>query len=377
YFVGIEKLEPHVQKKDVERRFQILRKVQLRNTAARFRFNALQQKYTTYLTYWGRICRRIEEGTYKRLLVRLQPGRPGTRGDDDAQVFELGEDEIESLDDDLDDSDHPTTPPPALSAPPVAQPTAQATSLARPAPVAAPRVEAGIPRATATQPDRDARIVEEFHLPFHDEDEPAAAPAPAPVSPPTPSRAVPPARAPVAQPAAPVSPPRPAMPAMPAVNPTVRRAGLSVFGVAPGARPAGASPGVAKPVAPPAPARPAMSPARPEIPVAAAPATAKPVAAPTKPEASPPARVPAPQPTRTEAAPAPAPRERDEVRDLYERYSQSRKQTGEGDVSFDAVAKLVRETLPRLAEKYPGSDVSLDVTVKDGRTVLRPVVKKK
>ncbi|MEO8799763.1 MAG: hypothetical protein ABI551_17850, partial [Polyangiaceae bacterium] len=38
YFMGIEKMEPLVPKKDVERRFQVLRKEQIRNTALRFRF---------------------------------------------------------------------------------------------------------------------------------------------------------------------------------------------------------------------------------------------------------------------------------------------------------------------------------------------------
>src|SRR5688572_24520798 len=72
YFVGIEKLEPHVQKKDVERRLYALRKLQIRNTALRFRFQNLVQRYTTYLTYWQRVCRQIEEGTFKRDLVRAQ-----------------------------------------------------------------------------------------------------------------------------------------------------------------------------------------------------------------------------------------------------------------------------------------------------------------
>jgi hypothetical protein len=34
----------------------------------------------------------------------------------------------------------------------------------------------------------------------------------------------------------------------------------------------------------------------------------------------------------------------------------------------------VRETLPRLAEKYQGADVRLDVAIKDGKAILRPVV---
>ncbi|HVJ90475.1 MAG TPA: hypothetical protein VM580_11785, partial [Labilithrix sp.] len=70
YFMGYEKIEPGVQRKDVERRFVALRKLQIRNTALRFRFNVITQKYNTYSTYWTRICRQIEEGTFKRHVAR-------------------------------------------------------------------------------------------------------------------------------------------------------------------------------------------------------------------------------------------------------------------------------------------------------------------
>lgn len=72
YFLGFEKLEPTVPRKDVERRFAVLRKEQIRNTALRFRFNVVTQKYNTYTTYWIRICRQIEDGTYRRHLQRAK-----------------------------------------------------------------------------------------------------------------------------------------------------------------------------------------------------------------------------------------------------------------------------------------------------------------
>jgi hypothetical protein len=72
YFMGIEKLLPSVPHKDVERRLAHLRKQQIRNTALRFRFQVAIQKYNTYITYWTRICRQIEEGTYKRDLRRAK-----------------------------------------------------------------------------------------------------------------------------------------------------------------------------------------------------------------------------------------------------------------------------------------------------------------
>lgn len=63
------------------------------------------------------------------------------------------------------------------------------------------------------------------------------------------------------------------------------------------------------------------------------------------------------------------------MRQLYDRYVAARKQTGESsDVRFETVARQVKETLPRLAEKYQDADVRLDVAIKDGKAILRPVV---
>jgi hypothetical protein len=63
------------------------------------------------------------------------------------------------------------------------------------------------------------------------------------------------------------------------------------------------------------------------------------------------------------------------MRSLFDRYVAARRETGESaDVRYETVAKQVRETLPRLAEKYQGADVRLDVTIKDGKAILRPVV---
>lgn len=72
YFMGIEKLEPLVPRKSVERKINLLRREKLRSTALRFRFQTQIQKYNTHTNYWRRICRQIEEGTYKRHLLRAQ-----------------------------------------------------------------------------------------------------------------------------------------------------------------------------------------------------------------------------------------------------------------------------------------------------------------
>ncbi len=72
YFMGIEKLEPTVPRKDVDRRIYALRKEQIRNTAMRFRFQMILQRYNVYQTHWQRICREIENGTYKRHMLRAE-----------------------------------------------------------------------------------------------------------------------------------------------------------------------------------------------------------------------------------------------------------------------------------------------------------------
>ncbi len=69
YFMGIEKLEPTVQRKAVDRKINLLRRQQVQNTAQRFRLQSQIQKYNTQQTYWRRICRQIEEGTYQRHVM--------------------------------------------------------------------------------------------------------------------------------------------------------------------------------------------------------------------------------------------------------------------------------------------------------------------
>lgn len=70
YFMGLEKLEPLIPKKDVERRIWVLRRVQVRNTGLRFKFQMLIQRFNTFQQYWLRVVREIENGTYRRDVLR-------------------------------------------------------------------------------------------------------------------------------------------------------------------------------------------------------------------------------------------------------------------------------------------------------------------
>lgn len=75
WFQGIERLEPTVPRKDLDRTFVFLNKEKPRNTAARFKLAQLKARYSTYIIYWQRIARQIEEGTYARDVRRARQRR--------------------------------------------------------------------------------------------------------------------------------------------------------------------------------------------------------------------------------------------------------------------------------------------------------------
>jgi hypothetical protein len=79
WFQGLERIEPQIPRKQFDRLLHELRKQQPRNTGLRFRFQTLIQRYTTLQTYWKRIGRQIEEGTYRRDLLRARRRREAAR----------------------------------------------------------------------------------------------------------------------------------------------------------------------------------------------------------------------------------------------------------------------------------------------------------
>ncbi len=105
YFMGFEKLEPTIPRKEVDRRFALLRKENIRNTALRYRFNVATQKYSTYAMYWNRICRQIEEGTFKRHVQRAERrfGRHARREQDLSIDVDMAD--FESVDIDMEMED--------------------------------------------------------------------------------------------------------------------------------------------------------------------------------------------------------------------------------------------------------------------------------
>lgn len=75
WFAGIDRVEPQQMKKQFESLQRSLSQNQPRNTASRFRFQQIKQRYATYITYWSRIARQIEEGTYRRDVLRARRQR--------------------------------------------------------------------------------------------------------------------------------------------------------------------------------------------------------------------------------------------------------------------------------------------------------------
>jgi hypothetical protein len=70
YFMGIEKIEPLVPRKEVQRAMLLLQQIQIRNTGLRFKFNTMLQKWNIYVTHWNRILREIDAGTYVRHVAK-------------------------------------------------------------------------------------------------------------------------------------------------------------------------------------------------------------------------------------------------------------------------------------------------------------------
>ncbi len=379
YFMGIEKIEPAVARKDVDRRIHALRKEQIRNTALRFRFQMTLQRYNTFQSHWQRICREIENGTYKRHVLRAeqrfgkdrQTNRPSQR------------------------PPGPSTQAPAPSA--SEQPPAAAQGAK---PRAKPEPGAPLPANLAAEL---AELDKEFAPPSAHDDAfleqlrqnatartqlGALKPDAARAKPPVPKPATLPGRAPSdnspgpasapSPPAAPalraIVPPRPASP--PASEPTIRmqaippRAPTAAPVPRPQSPPSPAPPRPAPPpaAAPPRPAAPAPRPAAPAAPMA--PAAARPPT-PAAPMAPPSARKDAPAPTRADEILPDA-----RVRQLYVEYVEAKRRQNESTaaITYDAVATSLRASGAKLREKH-GKSVDFEVTVRDGKAVLKPVLK--
>jgi len=72
YFAGVERLMPGKERDRIKAWVRRLRTTPTANTALKFRVQSLQATLVTHENYWDRICRQIEEGTYKRDRLRVR-----------------------------------------------------------------------------------------------------------------------------------------------------------------------------------------------------------------------------------------------------------------------------------------------------------------
>ncbi|WP_375769927.1 hypothetical protein NR798_03290 [Archangium gephyra] len=110
YFMGNERLPPTRAYEDLKKRLERLKASFVRNTAAKFRVQAIATKFGTYERLWQRTLQEIENGTYKRDVakarrrVQKQAGsdKPKTLGaielpDDDFDVEEVKPSKVPSV----------------------------------------------------------------------------------------------------------------------------------------------------------------------------------------------------------------------------------------------------------------------------------------
>ncbi|HEX2659603.1 MAG TPA: hypothetical protein VHU40_15070, partial [Polyangia bacterium] len=72
HFLGIERRAPEVQRLELQRKLEAVRRTPTSNTALKFRLDTLVQRMTVLSTYWARTLREIELGTYRRDVLKAQ-----------------------------------------------------------------------------------------------------------------------------------------------------------------------------------------------------------------------------------------------------------------------------------------------------------------
>ena len=72
YFVDVQPHPPTENEKQVNRLIRELLKAPFKNSANRFRLRTLINRYQTYCTYWERINKQREEGTYSKDVFKAE-----------------------------------------------------------------------------------------------------------------------------------------------------------------------------------------------------------------------------------------------------------------------------------------------------------------
>lgn len=340
YFMGIQKQAPAHLHSEAERRLRDLTQLNIRNTALRYRFATIQQKFGAYNTYWKRTLREIEGGRYMRNLNKVRRQAQQTGEDipeeilakmpkrmreavardrevalakaaragklqvgvdsNDATIDQALPEGIEGFDDDVTTSND-TQPDLRVPHPALGKPMRASDSHKLEDPFGG-EDHGDIAEMLTALADEALAAVEK----------PAPPPKPAPKPP-----APPPAK-PAAKPSTPPATRRPPTDTVPSPPPTA-------------AQP---SPPRA-PTSPPAATRPAAKPAGPQSPI----------------------------PGMSEA----------DTRSLYAKYIKAREVVGEKSdpMSYDKLLRTLSSQAPKILEQHKASGVEFNVVIKDNKVVLK------
>jgi hypothetical protein len=374
YFLGFEKIEPTVPRKDVDRRIYVLRREKIRNTGRRFKLQTLIQRYNTFQQYWQRVCREIENGTYRRHLLRAERKMNADKQLTIATKRRFGKalalaqqaaaeangpprDGTEELpSDDLEPASEPGTLRPAARsplspAPPSPRPLSRSPSQFGSEAPTAPRLKP-VERPSTRPPSERSFESLELDMGFLGSwgpPSPDAAPAKVP------GKAVPPPKPGAARHAAP--PPKPDTSPKTASAP--KAAPVPSLKSTPRAAPTPKAPPVTKTAPEPAPAP-----------------TPK-AAPPPKPRSSPRA-APPPKPSADRPAKPAADRTQpdDRAKELHKKLMELKRQNKEtGHVSLENLAKTLRETENKLREQHKNRKIDFDVVIRDGKAIVKPTVR--
>lgn len=348
YFMGLEKLQPTTLRREVDRKFWQLRKIRIQNTRLRFRLQMLIQRYNTYQQYWGRVLREMDRGTYRRDVLRAAK-RVGNQealtivGRRRAKMFK----ELAGAHSDDEAAETPRV---------WELPTEEETEAATLVPSAGGPEQAGAPAASLEDPSQWNL----FDEPTADRE--AALTTPSPVG----RKAAAPADEPPTLDSRlrDVDDEAPTVPPEPAVHHQgmVRRA--------PPAKPA-STPAAEPPRGPEAPT---ARPPRPPPPRQSS--SGRPPKAGKSPPPPRPGSSRKPPPARA-IPPPPAAKPKDAMRAVYEEYVTAKrgaKEATEG-LTYEKVRKSLEGQRKRLREKHGDRNIEFEVVERDGRTMIRPVIK--
>ena len=89
FFLGLERKPPNNERDALHKELEMLRQILTKNTALKFRLNSLFNRFLSYERLWMRTETEIEEGRYRRDLVRARMHRHPSPGAEDVDVSDF------------------------------------------------------------------------------------------------------------------------------------------------------------------------------------------------------------------------------------------------------------------------------------------------